>query len=324
MPLPASVRQVPVTGTYPYRDATGSYPTGPNACVVFVSLSRDIIAESQVTLPAKLIAKLVDGSVVDGFTLPTVEDAVRGIAGVYYRVTELFPGGRDPFDIFVAADPLVCPLIDMATVAPVVPVAELEDTRGPKGDTGDTGPAGADGDSAYEIAVAGGFVGTEAEWLASLVGPQGPQGLQGIQGEQGPQGEQGIQGPAGSDANVTNANVNAAIATDPAASRAAMGVDPASLGVVTYAASASVGATDRIIRMNNAAPANLTIPAGLTQPYLEVWAEGAGAVTIVAGVGVTVTPASSENSLVMADEGACSIRNFGGNVWRLVGTMEPA
>lgn len=38
------------------------------------------------------------------------------------------------------------------------------------------GPAGA---SAYEIAVANGFTGTEQEWLASLVGPQGDPGADG-------------------------------------------------------------------------------------------------------------------------------------------------
>lgn len=53
---------------------------------------------------------------------------------------------------------------------------------GAKGDKGDPGPAGADstvpgpaGASAYEVAVAAGFVGTEAQWLASLVGPANPQ-----------------------------------------------------------------------------------------------------------------------------------------------------
>lgn len=46
--------------------------------------------------------------------------------------------------------------------------------RGPKGDPGE---------SAYEVAVANGFVGTEADWLASLVGPQGPQGEQGEPGQ---------------------------------------------------------------------------------------------------------------------------------------------
>jgi hypothetical protein len=40
-------------------------------------------------------------------------------------------------------------------------------------DGGGTGPAGADGDSAYEIAVANGFVGNQAAWLASLVGDDG-------------------------------------------------------------------------------------------------------------------------------------------------------
>ena len=88
---------------------------------------------------------------------------------------------------------------------------------GPAGATGPQGPAGAAGSSAYEVAVAGGFVGTESQWLASLVGPQGPtgatgatgpagatgpqgpQGPQGATGAQGPQGEQGPAGPPGAD-----------------------------------------------------------------------------------------------------------------------------
>lgn len=63
-----------------------------------------------------------------------------------------------------------------------------------------SGPAGADGLSAFEIAVQNGFVGTEVEWLNTLIGPQGPQGIQGIQGETGPpgpQGETGLIGPTG-------------------------------------------------------------------------------------------------------------------------------
>ncbi len=71
---------------------------------------------------------------------------------------------------------------------------------GPQGPQGIQGIQGELGDSAYEVAVANGFVGTESEWLASLIGPQGPQGeqgIQGIQGETGPQGPQGIQGIQG-------------------------------------------------------------------------------------------------------------------------------
>lgn len=62
------------------------------------------------------------------------------------------------------------------------------------------GPAGK---SAYQVAVDNGFVGTEPQWLASLVGPkgdtgdQGPQGIQGIPGEQGPQGVPGQDGADG-------------------------------------------------------------------------------------------------------------------------------
>src|SRR5690625_2750584 len=59
---------------------------------------------------------------------------------------------------------------------------------GPKGDPGQDGADGADGASAYEVALANGFVGTEAEWLASLVGPKGDPGEKGDQGEQGPPG----------------------------------------------------------------------------------------------------------------------------------------
>lgn len=42
--------------------------------------------------------------------------------------------------------------------------------------------AGKEGASAYEVAVAQGFRGSEAEWLASLVGPQGEPGPEGPQG----------------------------------------------------------------------------------------------------------------------------------------------
>jgi hypothetical protein len=51
--------------------------------------------------------------------------------------------------------------------------------QGPTGATGDQGPIGDKGDpglSAYEVAVDNGFVGTEAEWLASLVGAPGTNG----------------------------------------------------------------------------------------------------------------------------------------------------
>lgn len=70
--------------------------------------------------------------------------------------------------------------------------------KGDKGDPGDDGVAGApgapgedgaDGLSAYQVAVANGFVGNEAAWLASLVGPEGQQGIQGEPGADGQAGD---------------------------------------------------------------------------------------------------------------------------------------
>lgn len=59
--------------------------------------------------------------------------------------------------------------------------------------TGPQGPVGGDGKSAYQVAVDNGFVGTQSQWLDSLVGEQGETG------ETGPKGGPGdsITGPAG-------------------------------------------------------------------------------------------------------------------------------
>lgn len=85
----------------------------------------------------------------------------------------------------------------------VVEVRSAQGPPGPQGAVGGVGPAGV---SAYAAAVASGFVGTEAEWLASLVGPEGPQGVPGpqgdpgVQGNVGPTGADGAQGVSGSSA----------------------------------------------------------------------------------------------------------------------------
>lgn len=58
------------------------------------------------------------------------------------------------------------------------------------------------GKSAYAIAVAHGYTGTESEWLESL---RGPKGVQGNDGPEGPRGPRGVQGPQGEPGSATNA-----------------------------------------------------------------------------------------------------------------------
>jgi hypothetical protein len=79
---------------------------------------------------------------------------------------------------------------------------------GADGAPGADGADGADGLSAYEVAVAEGFVGDETAWLASLVGADGADGADGAPGADGADGAPGADG---SDADVTMANVVAAL-----------------------------------------------------------------------------------------------------------------
>lgn len=79
-------------------------------------------------------------------------------------------------------------------------VAIAEDARANARAAALSAQEAANAKSAYQIAVANGFVGTESEWLASLVGatgPQGPKGDTGATGPQGPKGDAGETGPQG-------------------------------------------------------------------------------------------------------------------------------
>lgn len=58
-------------------------------------------------------------------------------------------------------------------------VQGIQGVAGNDGANGTNGTNGTNGQSAYQIAVANGFVGTETQWLASLQGAQGPAGANG-------------------------------------------------------------------------------------------------------------------------------------------------
>jgi len=73
----------------------------------------------------------------------------------------------------------------------------IQGQTGATGATGATGVAGPNGNTAYQLALNNGFIGTEVAWLASLNGATGPAGPSGGQGAQGIQGVSGLIGPAG-------------------------------------------------------------------------------------------------------------------------------
>ncbi|MFF0166854.1 collagen-like triple helix repeat-containing protein [Streptomyces prasinus] len=109
---------------------------------------------------------------------------------------------------------------------------------GQDGTPGAPGTPGEDGVSAYEVAVADGYTGTETEWLASLVGLQGEPGQQGEPGPEGPEGPQPPLGAAGAGPTVAlrsddPTTTNARTPTAHAASHATGGTDsvtPAAIG----------------------------------------------------------------------------------------------
>lgn len=59
------------------------------------------------------------------------------------------------------------------------------------------GPKGDPGESAYQIAVDNGFIGSQEEWLLSLKGEPGDQGIPGEKGDPGQNGEKGDTGSDG-------------------------------------------------------------------------------------------------------------------------------
>lgn len=80
-------------------------------------------------------------------------------------------------EVLVAESTVDVSLAPPSTVDVSAVTAEINvNAPGLPGLPGSPGSDGADGASAYEVAVANGFVGTESEWLDSLVGPSGADG----------------------------------------------------------------------------------------------------------------------------------------------------
>lgn len=124
MPLPASWTDVPVTGTFTY------YPSGEPVAGGRIEV-RSILAvidEAGQAIPALTVITLdANGAVPAGTTLPSYDDTARGLAGVYYKISERFTGGRAPFYILIRHDDAS---VNLATEPQVVPGPDLVSVLG--------------------------------------------------------------------------------------------------------------------------------------------------------------------------------------------------
>ena len=76
-----------------------------------------------------------------------------------------------PARTLIATDVILGEVAGATVAVPIAAIAAA--VGGSGGGDGTPGEPGADGLSAYQIAIANGFVGTEADWLASLSGSSG-------------------------------------------------------------------------------------------------------------------------------------------------------
>ena len=171
---------------------------------------------------------------------------------------------------------------------------------GPQGNTGATGPAGAAGSnglSAYQIWLANGNNGTEAQYLASLVGPAGPQGPTGPQGVAGPTGSSGPAGANGSAVlnGITNPtsligsngdfyiNTNSNTLFGPKSG----GVWPTGVSLVGPAATQATvnSGYSNMVVFSDPGTFSFTVPNGISSLLIEVWGGGGGGGNGVGGAG---------------------------------------
>lgn len=158
---------------------------------------------------------------------------------------------------------------DVAGHTGSVTAQQIADEVGPLlGEGGGPGAPGPAGKSAYEVAVANGFVGTVIQWLGSLIGAPGAQGAQGAQGAPGAQGAQGTAGAPGAagakgDPGAAGAKGDKGDPGDPASNlvQSVAGHQ----GVVPRAGLNTVGLGEAVFIPNGGTP-----PVG-TPPYTLVW-----------------------------------------------------
>ncbi|MEV7501741.1 phage tail protein [Streptomyces sp. NPDC093018] len=274
--LPESIPTVTITGRFLSPDGRPLSGT-----VTFRAPTQITFPDADVILGGPVVAQL-DAQGQISATLPATDAPGMDPAGWSYAVAEQLvgiPTGRS-YNVLLPAEQ---PLVDLADIAPTDPSKpNYIPVVGPEGPRG---PAGA---SAYEVAVAGGFSGTPADWLASLVGPRGATGstgAQGIQGVPGKDGKDGAPGAPGAPGLVQSVNGKSA---------ASITLTPADVGAL---AATAAGAANGVATLD----ADGKVPAAQLPT-----SSGGGAVASVNGkTGAVVLTASDVGAL---DQGAADAR----------------
>lgn len=184
MSIPSAIPTVRVTAEYNGPDGRALKGT-----VTFTGPPLLTFPESNLFIAGPVVATLNElGQIVDadgnlGVRLPATDSPDMNPSGWTYTVKENLTGvvGARTYSMVLPAD-TANNVVDLADVAPADPSTPTY--------------VAVVGDSAYEVAVAEGFVGTEAEWLVSLTGPQGVRGSQVFTGTDDPTPALGIIGDA--------------------------------------------------------------------------------------------------------------------------------
>jgi hypothetical protein len=204
-------------------------------------------------------------------------------------------------------------------------------------DEASTGPRGP---SAFEVAVAQGFSGTVAQWLASLVGPIGPTGAVGATGATGPAGPAGPQGATGARGATGAAGpagpqgpVGGQGSAGPQGLTGAPGRDGYAVAGVRAVTgpTATLALADEAMLLEHAGDAALDVvlPSDAAVPFrigaiVHLLQSGLGPVRVAGAAGVTVETAEHLLPQTRMRLAAVSALKIGANRWRLHGDLAVA
>jgi hypothetical protein len=167
-----------------------------------------------------------------------------------------------------------------SVTGPTGPSGGPTGSTGPTGSVGATGPAGVPGDSAFQVAVAAGYVGTNTQWLTSLRGATGATGLTGATGPSvtGPTGATGPVATSFTNSTVTGVVELATIYSSATAATTTYNIDATSSTVAWYSV-ASTASSGFTINVRASATATLDSLLANNTSLTVVFMNTTGAVT---------------------------------------------